>query len=139
NITGRPGSTCETMWSSTAESAPKDDTMARSPGSSSVAACRSTPIPSISSNMPLSARMPNSRSLSFLCNACGMDASASAVAIERLLEGGIAQTAISHNEGVLGALARGDVLVDQPLDRIGHRVGLETRPEDLADGGILRR
>src|SRR5690606_30692910 len=115
-----------------------DETIARSPGNNWVAACRSTPCPSISSNMPLSAMMPSSRSRSFLCSACGRIGDDSSRTIEGLLEGRVAEPAVGVDERLLRAFAGSDIGVDQPLDGVRHRLGDKTRPQDLADGGILR-
>src|SRR5688572_3120491 len=137
--TGSDGSTCATMWSSTEESAPKDETIARSPGSSSFAACRSTLSPSISSNMPLSARMPSSRSLSGLCWLCRFASgeASSGIAIEGLLERRFAKPPEGRDERLVRALTLLEVGIDQAFDGVGHFLGRKAMSEDIADRCIL--
>src|SRR5690606_15444556 len=86
--------------------------------------------------MPLSARMPSSRSLSPLRWLCGA-AMASSVAIEGLLERGLAEPAEGVNEALILALALAEIEVDQPLDGVGDLVGDEAWAEDFADGSGL--
>src|SRR6218665_3841668 len=112
------------MCSSTAESAPKDETMAMSSASSSVAAWRRTDTPSISSNMPLSDMMPSALSLSGFRSECSwiweLD-----IPIKRLLERLLAEPAEGGDKGFVGGLAAGDIGIDQPLDGVGHVFGHE--------------
>src|SRR5690606_15978054 len=118
------------MCSSTAESAPKEETIASSPGSSSIA-WRSTAGPSISSNMPLSAMMPSARSLSRFGSA--LSAAALAIAIECLLERGLAQPAEGVDEALAFVPTLAQVEIDQPLDGRRHLIRHEAGPEDGAD------
>src|SRR5687767_3864672 len=117
------------MCSSTMESAPKDETIARSSGRISVA-WRRTETPSSSSNMPLSDMMPSWRS--------GLVATAAlGIAIERLLERLLAEAAESGDERLVVACAPGDIGVDQPLDSVRHVFRNETVAEDVADRSVL--
>src|SRR5690606_18203555 len=104
--------------------------MAISPGSRSSTALRSTPSASISSNTPLSATMPRARTLSRRGSAD--TAAGLAIAIKRLLEGCIAQTAIGSDERLFGAGAVGEIGVDQLLDSVRNGLGLKARAQDLA-------
>src|SRR4051794_22294831 len=115
------------MWSSTDESAPNEETTASSPSSNCVAACRSTPTPSISSNMPLSAMMPRARSLSGLASATAN----LGIAIERLLERRLADPAIGIDERFAVARALRDIEVDQLLDRSRHFIRNQPVPENI--------
>src|SRR6185369_1555151 len=132
--TGSVGSTCATICSSTAESAPNDETMATSSFSTSLTACRSTATPSISSNMPLSAMIPRARSLSGL----GCAKARLGIAIERLLERCLAQTAIRGDKRFVGTSALAEVEIDELLDGVGDLLGDKPMTENVADGRVLR-
>src|SRR5690606_16509531 len=59
------------------------------------------------------------------------------IAIKRLLERRIAQPAIGGDERLFGAGAMREIGIDQLLDGLGHGLGLEARPHDLAHGRVL--
>src|SRR5579864_5646162 len=122
------------MCSSTAESAPNEDTTATSSLSTSVTAWRNTPTASISSNSPSSARICSCRCGS---GSCGFKATL-ACAIEGLLERRLADPAIGGDERLLRALPFGDIEVDQLFDGVRHVVGNEPVAQDIADGRVLR-
>src|SRR5262245_39558409 len=132
-ITGTARSTLAARCSSTADSAPKLDTMATSPATLSAStASRSRCVGLSPCAASSAAALAISRAGAASPNACS-----NGLGIERLPERGLAEPAHGLEERLARARAQPQIRVDDRLHRIDDLVGREALADDVADGAIL--